>query len=101
MHTLYDLKKEIGKKEQIKKKEGNAVARIRSSCVSTPPDVCHSCRQSEISAKLEPAHPGEALTQLLKGELGAVYELAIDVLWEGTEGERAPQHTHTGLGRVS
>ncbi|CAN0416651.1 unnamed protein product [Laminaria digitata] len=43
--------------------------------------------KSEISAKLEPAHPGGALSQLLKGELGAAYEPAIGVLWEGTEGE--------------
>ena len=55
-----------------------------------PSDVRFAFRQSEISAKLEPAHPGEALSQLLKGELGVAYKPAIGVLWEGTEGEPPP-----------
>lgn len=64
------------------------------------PDVRHSYRQSEISAKLEPAHPGGALSQLLKGELGAAYEPAIGVLWEGTEGELPPPPRNlTGFAR--
>ncbi|CAN0061269.1 unnamed protein product [Ectocarpus fasciculatus] len=38
--------------------------------------------KSEVSAKGDPARPGETLTKLLKGELGAEYEPAIGVLWE-------------------
>eukprot|EP00752_Nemacystus_decipiens_P002195 g2089.t1 len=38
--------------------------------------------KSEISAKGDPARPGETLSRLLKGELGADYKSTIGVLWE-------------------
>ncbi|CAN0335730.1 unnamed protein product [Pylaiella littoralis] len=42
--------------------------------------------KSEVSAKGDPARPGETLSRLLKGELGAGYEAAIGILWETDEG---------------
>lgn len=52
-----------------------------------PPDVFYVSHQSEISAKADPARPGETLSKLLRGELGAAYEPAIGVLWEADGGE--------------
>ena len=43
--------------------------------------------QSELSAKLEPARPGQTLSRLLRGELGPRYEPAVGVLWERKEDE--------------
>lgn len=46
------------------------------------PPILSPFAQSEISAKGDPARPGETLSRLLKGELGAEYEPAIGILWD-------------------